>query len=44
VLVAEISLAPTDAIWANRLTLCRLTGDTLRLGLKLLGIATPEEL
>jgi arginyl-tRNA synthetase len=36
--------APTDAIRANRLALCRLTGDTLTLGLDLLGIATPEQL
>jgi arginyl-tRNA synthetase len=29
---------------ANRLVLCRLTGDTLRTGLDLLGIAAPEQL
>lgn len=36
--------APTDAIRGNRAALCRLTGDTLRLGLGLLGIATPDQL
>jgi arginyl-tRNA synthetase len=36
--------APTDAVRGNRAALCRLTGDTLQLGLGLLGIATPERL
>src|SRR5439155_7025511 len=33
--------APTDAVRGNRLALCRLTGDTVTLGLELLGIAAP---
>ncbi|HEY7223416.1 MAG TPA: arginine--tRNA ligase [Micromonosporaceae bacterium] len=36
--------APTDAIRDNRVAICRLTGDTLTLGLDLLGIAAPERL
>lgn len=36
--------APTTSIRNNRLLLCQLTGDTLRLGLHLLGIHTPERL
>ncbi|HEY1485429.1 MAG TPA: DALR anticodon-binding domain-containing protein, partial [Micromonosporaceae bacterium] len=36
--------APTARTRANRLALCRLTADTLRLGLSLLGIAAPEQL
>jgi arginyl-tRNA synthetase len=36
--------APTDAVRGNRAALCRLTGDTLQLGLGLLGIGTPERL
>jgi arginyl-tRNA synthetase len=36
--------APTDAVRGNRAALCRLTGDTLQLGLGLLGIATPDRL
>jgi arginyl-tRNA synthetase len=36
--------APTDAIRANRVAICQVTGDTLKLGLGLLGIAAPERL
>nr|WP_269781547.1 arginine--tRNA ligase [Nocardia bovistercoris] len=36
--------APDPALRANRLALCRLTGDTLARGLNLLGIAAPERL
>jgi arginyl-tRNA synthetase len=36
--------APTDAIRGNRVAICRLTGDTLKLGLELLGIAAPVPL
>lgn len=36
--------AETDAIRANRVALCRLTGATLGQGLHLLGIATPERM
>jgi arginyl-tRNA synthetase len=36
--------APTDAIRANRVAICQLTGDTLKLGLELLGIAAPDRL
>ncbi len=36
--------AETDAIRANRVALCRLTGATLSHGLHLLGIATPERM
>ena len=32
------------AVRANRLALCRLTGETLRTGLGLLGITTPDQL
>jgi arginyl-tRNA synthetase len=37
-------LKAPPAIRANRLALCRLTADTLRLGLDLLGIASPDRL
>ena len=36
--------APTAAVRGNRVALCRLTGDTLALGLGLLGIAAPDQL
>ncbi|MEY9931946.1 arginyl-tRNA synthetase [Catenulispora sp. GP43] len=36
--------APTDAVRENRAALVRLTGETLKLGLALLGIAAPEQL
>jgi arginyl-tRNA synthetase len=36
--------APTGAVRGNRVALCRLTGDTLALGLGLLGIAVPDRL
>jgi arginyl-tRNA synthetase len=36
--------APNDAVRGNRVVLCRLTGDTLKLGLALLGIAAPDRL
>jgi arginyl-tRNA synthetase len=36
--------APTEELAANRLALCQLTGDTLKLGLGLLGVAAPERL
>lgn len=36
--------APTDAIRSNRVTICQITGDTLKLGLALLGIAAPDRL
>jgi arginyl-tRNA synthetase len=36
--------APTEGIRDNRVVLCQLTGDTLKLGLELLGIAAPESL
>ncbi|BEL07203.1 arginine--tRNA ligase [Actinoplanes sichuanensis] len=36
--------APTDEVRANRVILCRLTGDTLKIGLALLGIEAPDEL
>ncbi|MBS2964228.1 arginine--tRNA ligase [Actinocrinis puniceicyclus] len=36
--------APSEAVRDNRVALCRLTGDTLRLGLESLGIAAPEQL
>jgi arginyl-tRNA synthetase len=37
-------LKAPPAVRANRLALCRLTADTLRLGLDLLGIASPDHL
>jgi arginyl-tRNA synthetase len=37
-------LRAPDPVRGNRIALCRLTGDTLRLGLDLLGIATPDQL
>jgi arginyl-tRNA synthetase len=37
-------LAAPPAVRGNRLVLCRLTGQVLRTGLGLLGIAAPEEL
>ncbi|QTR05025.1 arginine--tRNA ligase [Saccharothrix algeriensis] len=36
--------APSEALMANRLLLCRLTAKTLRQGMALLGLATPEQL
>jgi arginyl-tRNA synthetase len=36
--------APTDAIRNNRVAICQVTGDTLKLGLQLLGIAAPDRL
>ncbi|QBI56151.1 arginine--tRNA ligase [Streptomonospora litoralis] len=36
--------APSAEIIGNRLMLCELTGQTLRTGMNLLGIATPERL
>jgi arginyl-tRNA synthetase len=36
--------APTDVIRDKRLAICQLTGDTLKLGLELLGIAAPDRL
>ncbi|MBW8804828.1 MAG: arginine--tRNA ligase [Catenulisporales bacterium] len=36
--------APTEPVRENRAALVRLTGDTLRLGLELLGISAPEQL
>jgi arginyl-tRNA synthetase len=36
--------APDDVTRANRLMLCQLTGDTLRMGLGLLGIRAPQRL
>ena len=36
--------APTDDLVANRVALCQLTSDTLKLGLGLLGIAAPDQL
>lgn len=36
--------APDDKVTANRIALCQLTGDTLRLGLGLLGIAAPDRI
>src|SRR5262249_10937110 len=36
--------AESDAIRANRVALCRLTGATLAQGLHLLGIETPERM
>jgi arginyl-tRNA synthetase len=36
--------APTDAVRENRAALVRLTGDTLKLGLALLGISAPDQL
>jgi arginyl-tRNA synthetase len=36
--------APTEAARTNRVAICRLTGDTLELGLGLLGIAAPDRL
>ena len=36
--------APTDAVRENRAALVRLTGETLKLGLALLGISAPEQL
>ncbi|MET8162466.1 arginine--tRNA ligase [Sphaerisporangium sp. NPDC005289] len=36
--------APGPEIRDNRLMLCRLTGDTLRIGLDLLGLAAPDRL
>ena len=36
--------AETDALWANRVALCELTGATLAQGLHLLGIETPERM
>jgi arginyl-tRNA synthetase len=37
-------LRAPEPVRGNRIALCRLTGDTLRLGLELLGIATPDQL
>lgn len=37
-------LRADPAVRGNRLTLCRLTGDTLRTGLSLLGIDAPDQL
>jgi arginyl-tRNA synthetase len=36
--------APSEDTMANRIAICQLTGDTLRLGLELLGIAAPDRL
>jgi arginyl-tRNA synthetase len=36
--------APTDDLVANRVALCQLASDTLKLGLGLLGIAAPDQL
>jgi arginyl-tRNA synthetase len=36
--------APTEAVRNNRVAICRMTGDTLELGLGLLGIAAPDRL
>lgn len=36
--------APTEAVSANRIAICRITGETLKLGLGLLGIAAPQRL
>jgi arginyl-tRNA synthetase len=36
--------APTETIRNNRVAICQLTGDTLKLGLELLGIAAPDRL
>ncbi|RAY15540.1 arginine--tRNA ligase [Actinomadura craniellae] len=36
--------APTEEIRDNRLLLCRLTGDTLKTGLGLLGLSAPDQL
>ncbi|MFC3898178.1 DALR anticodon-binding domain-containing protein [Lentzea rhizosphaerae] len=36
--------APSPAVMANRLLLCRLTARTLQVGVGLLGIATPDRL
>jgi len=36
--------AATDDLIANRVALCQLTSDTLKLGLSLLGIAAPDRL
>jgi arginyl-tRNA synthetase len=36
--------APSTKVRDNRLLLCRLTGDTLRTGLDLLGLAAPDQL
>ncbi len=42
--VCPVLKAPTDAIRNNRVAICQVTGDTLKLGLELLGIAAPERL
>jgi arginyl-tRNA synthetase len=36
--------APSEDVRDNRVVLCRLTSDTLKLGLELLGIAAPDQL
>ncbi len=36
--------APSDAVRNNRAAICRATGDTLKMGLELLGIAVPDRL
>jgi len=36
--------APTEAIRNNRVAMCQVAGDTLKLGLGLLGIAAPDRL
>ncbi|HEV2637210.1 MAG TPA: arginine--tRNA ligase [Actinocrinis sp.] len=36
--------APSDVVRDNRVVLCRLTSETFKLGLDLLGIAAPEKL
>ena len=36
--------APTDDLIANRVALCKLSSDALKLGLSLLGIAAPDQL
>jgi arginyl-tRNA synthetase len=36
--------APTDDLIANRVALCQLSSDALKLGLSLLGIAAPDQL
>jgi arginyl-tRNA synthetase len=38
------SEGPTDAIRNNRVAICHVAGDSLKLGIEILGIAAPDRL
>jgi arginyl-tRNA synthetase len=42
--VRSLGRSPSDKVRENRAALVRLTGDTLKLGLELLGISAPDQL